>query len=242
MRILGFDLETLPNLSIPENCKPIFDESDIKLGNLKDPVKIAAKMEEERALFDQKLCKKMSTDPTLCQLCTFVGIIYDTDSGESIEEVAVQVTAEDDNDDYLAVTDGWKFIARAYQERIPLVSFNGIGFDLPVMFFRAMLQDVPVDGFMYNRLLMKYKNQFHYDLMQILAGWDRTRWNKLEYYLQLFGLGSKEGMSGADVYPAYMAGEFNKIKEYCRNDVLETCKLFARVAPWIYFQLEGGKD
>uniref|UniRef100_A0A6M3LDD6 Putative DNA polymerase n=1 Tax=viral metagenome TaxID=1070528 RepID=A0A6M3LDD6_9ZZZZ len=241
MRILGFDIETIPNQSIPESLKPQFNPDDIKTGNA-GPEKAMEKIEKERVIFEQKLSKTMSTDPTLCQLCTFVGIIYDTDSGKSIEEIIVQVTAEDENDDYLAVTDGWKFIARAYHERIPLVSFNGIGFDLPIMFFRAMLQDVPVDGFMYNRLMMKYKNQYHYDLMQILAGWDKQRWNKLEYYLQLFGLGSKEGMSGADVYPAYMAGEFDKIRDYCRNDVLETCKLFARVAPWIYFQLEGGKD
>jgi len=241
MKIMGFDLESLPNLSIPESLKPQFDPDGIKTGNAGHE-KAMEKIEKERAIFEQKLSKTMSTDPTLCQLCTFVGIIYDTDTGESVEEVTVQVTADEDDDDYLAVVDGWKFISKAYHERIPLVSFNGIGFDLPVMLFRAMLQDVPLDGFMYNRLVMKYKNQFHYDLMQILAGWDKQRWNKLEYYLQLFGIGSKEGMSGADVYPAYMAGEYSKILEYCRNDVLETCKLFTRVSPWFYFQLDGGKD
>lgn len=239
MRILTIDCETIPNMSIPESCRPTFDPDSIKLGNLKDPIKIEAKLAEEREAFEGKLCKTMSTDPALCQVCTFVGIEFDTDAMEPVSEVAMQLTAEDENDDLEIITNAWNQIHKAYQERIPLVTFNGIGFDLPVLLFRAICQDVPVDRVMYDRLTMKYKNQFHYDLMQALAGWDKQRWNKLEFYLNLFGIGTKGGMDGSQVYSAYMVGEYDKIKSYCRNDVMATSKLFARVAPWYYFELEG---
>ena len=85
---------------------------------------------------------------------------------------------------------------------------------------------------------MRYKNTFHYDLMQLFAGWDRNRWKSLDFYLNLFGVGSKGGMSGADVYPAYKSGEFDKIKTYCESDVLRTCELFSRVWHWFYVKIE----
>ena len=240
MRILTFDCETIPRMDIPESCRPQFDESEVKTGNA-GTEKAREKIEKERAIFEEKLVKIMSVDPALCQLCTFSGIIYETDEGgDIIEEKTIQLTAEDEHDDLEIIATAWAMIHKAYQERIPLVSFNGIGFDLPVLLFRAVVQDIPVDKVMYDRLTMKYRNQYHYDLMQVLSGWDRQRWNKLEFYLNLFGLGTKGGMSGDKVYPAYMAGDYETIKAYCRNDVLETCMLFARVAPWYYSELEGG--
>jgi len=239
MKIMAADIETIPNMSIPENCRPVFDPDEIKVGNMKDSVKIAAKIAEEQELFEEKLVKTMSVDPALCQVCTYVGILFDTDTGEPVSEVAQQLTAEDENDDLEIIANAWEQIHKAYQERTPLVTFNGIGFDLPVLLFRAIAQDIPVDRAMYDRLTMKYRNQYHYDLMQVLAGWDKNRWRKLEFYLNMFGLGTKGGMDGSQVYPAYMAGEYETIKTYCRGDVLGTCKLFARVAPWYYFELEG---
>ena len=240
MKVLTIDIETVPRFDLPEACVPKFDIGSVKYGNLKDPVKRKALEEKEEAKFNAKLNKKMSTDPTLAQMCTFVGMVHDTDTDDIIEETSLQVCG-DDHDDYELAADGWALLQKCYRARIPLVTFNGQGFDLQVMYFRAMAQDVPVDKHMYDRFMLRYKNPYHYDLMQILANWDRTKWKGLDFYLNLFGLGSKGGMSGADVYPAYMAGEYEKIKTYCRHDVTETYKLFARLVPWIGFTVEDMK-
>jgi len=242
MKFLAFDIETIPNQKIPTECIPQFNPDEVKLGNLKDPMKIRVRLAAEKDLFEKKLSKKMSVDPALAQVCTFVGMLCDTEKpyeDKIIKDCVLQLTDEDGHDDHALILGAWDFIARACNERIPLVSYNGISFDLPILFFRAICDDVPVDKFMYDRLTRKYRNMFHYDLMQILAGWDKSRWKKMEFYLNLFSIGSKGGMSGADVYPAYQAGEFDKIKEYCMNDVTSTCNLFERIRRWMVLTIEG---
>lgn len=236
MIIAPFDIETIPNQGIPDACKPGLDSPFIGFGNTKDPIK-------KQAILDEKLPKKMSTTPSLAQLCTFVGIKYDTDSGKVLDKVSIQVTDEYEADDLSAVTDGWEFIRKMYQERTQLVSFNGIGFDLPVMWHRAILQDVPVDRIMYERLTPRYGGPFHYDLLGILAGWtlDKMKGHDLDFFLQLFGIGGKGDMDGSKVWETWQAGEYEKIQKYCEDDVLNTCKLFQRVEPWIKTErLENG--
>lgn len=239
MKILTVDIETMPDQNLPESCTPVFDESEVKLGNTKDPIKVMTKITEEKAKFETGITKTMSLDPAMAQLCTFVGIVYDTETDRELEKVSVQVTKEFNGDDLEAVTEGWALISRMYGERTPLVTFNGISFDLQIMFYRAIRQDVTVQPEMFKRLTQKYSNFFHYDLMQILAGWDRQRWHKLDFYLKAFKMKDKEGMDGSQVYPAWNAGEYDKIQEYCESDVLSTAKLFTRIAPWIKIEREG---
>jgi predicted PolB exonuclease-like 3'-5' exonuclease len=241
MIIAGFDIETMPNIRISEECRPKFDPDDVKLGNLKDQVKIDAKLKDAEANFRENSVKKMSVTPSLAQLCTFVGMKYDTGTEEVLEKVSIQVTKDYDADDLDAATDGWEFIRKMYQERTPMVSFNGIGFDMPIMWHRAISQDIPVNRSMYDRLTPRYGNMFHYDLLGILAGWtlDKMKGHKLDFFLNLYGIGSKGGMDGSQVYGAWQEGKYNEIQQYCESDVLQTCKLFKRVESWIKIEKEG---
>lgn len=231
MKFATFDIETIPSKDLPKDLIPTFNPDDTKLGNLKDPAKILIKQDEARKEFDSKLTKKMSVDPALCQVCTFVGITYDDSSKKILNKVAVQLGL-DDNDEFSVVDAAWDFIRSTYLGNIPLVSYNGIGFDLQVLLMAAIRQDIPdVRAGMYGALTKKWTgNARHYDLMLMLAGWEKNRWKKLGFYLRLFGIGSKtEGMDGSQVYPAFQAGEFKKILDYCEDDVMSTCLLFARV-------------
>lgn len=208
------------------------------MGNIKDPLKQQAKIDAERGKFSEGLSKTMSLDPAMASVCAFVGIIYDTDAQGTIEKYA-RIGADDGHDDLCVVENAWQTIREAWNQKMPIVSFNGIQFDLPVLQFRAICQDVPVAPGMYDQLTRRYSNMFHFDLMQILSGWNRDRWHKLEYYLQLFGLGTKGGITGADVYPMYLEGRYDEILNYCQNDVLTLCKLFARVRHWVEVKYEG---
>lgn len=191
MKILCADIETIPNQSLPTECLPQFCEADVKLGNTKDPAKVEEKIAEERKKWSERINKTMSLNPAFAQLCTFVGIIYDTTSEEIIKEGAYQLRDDDKDDDLDIVSNAWDFIHSAYRERIPLVTFNGILFDLSILFFRAIAQDVPIDTLMYRRLIGRYSNPCHYDLMQILANWDKQRWHTFDFYARLFGVGGK---------------------------------------------------
>lgn len=241
MKLLTIDIETVPNQLLSDGCFPKFDPEAVSYGNTKDPGKRAAKLSAEREKFDKGLSKKMSLDPAMCQLVTLGAITYDTETKTVLNDVSVQLREDDEHDDLDAVSGAWEAIHAAYRERTPIVTFNGLSFDLPVLFFRGLSLDIPIDKAMYSRLLGRYDNKFHYDLMLLLANFDRQRWHTADFYFRLFNLGGKSGFDGSDVYPAYQAGEYDKIADYNHDEVLTMCKLFARLEPWIQVNIEGAE-
>jgi len=224
MEIATFDIETVP-ADLPEDLIPKFDPSTVKLGNIKDEDKIKQKLAIARAMFTADLTKRMSLHPDLCQVVCFVGYRYDTITRHRVSFTAVSGGAK-------SVRKGWEFIHAAYTQYVPLASYNGIGFDLPVLLHRAMLLNIPVPPGMYADITKRYSVRYHYDLMQVLSGWDRTRWESLDFYLRRFGIGVKEG-NGKGVYKLWKEGKFEQIEEYCKKDVELTCGLFSRVEPWV---------
>ena len=213
------DIETIPSQSLPDSVKPEFDPDTVKIGNIKDVLKIDEKINAAEQEFNNALDKKMSLDPDLCEVVCF-GV--KSSDNEWIYG----------HDQPCLVSDAWDVIKKAYLDHIPLVSFNGIAFDLPVLWHQAMCLTIPVDAQMYSDLTKKYDNPYHYDLMQILGGWDRTKWKSLDFYLKLFGIGEKSG-DGSEIYGWWKVREYEKIKEHCENDVKMTGQLFERLMPWI---------
>ncbi len=227
MLIAAFDIETIPNQNLPEGVTPAFDPLTVKHGQTKDPAKRETKEAAERAKFNHGLIKKMSLHPDLCEVVCFCGVRYDTISGvpSSIWTIA---SGEPET-----IETAWKFISDAYHAFLPIVSFRGIGFDLPVLLHRAMdLKYSAVSGRVYQDITKRYSIRHHYDLMEILAGWERQKWESLDFYLRRFGIGKKTG-DGGDVYKMWKAGRTKQIEAYCSNDVLMTAKLFARLEGWI---------
>jgi 3'-5' exonuclease len=118
-----------------------------------------------------------------------------------------------------------------------LVSWNGSGFDLPVLQYRAMVHgivgrkywDQGEDDreFKFNNYLSRFHSR-HVDLMDALAAYQNRAWAPLDEMAQLCGLPGKLGMSGAHVYEAYKRGEIGAIRNYCETDVANTFLLFQR--------------
>lgn len=230
LKYLCLDVETVPNQALPAECVPKFDESQVKTGNLKDPLKIREKIEEERARFDAEINKAMSTDPDLCQVVCVVA--YES---ANLEQHVWYASSLDEETALLI--DVWDRIRACYNDGVPLVTFNGMSFDVPVLLRRAMIEDIVVAPGMARQLLARQENNHHhYDLMQLLAcrGPFGTRYRGLDYYLQRFGIGAKlTGWDGSRVYPAWIEGRHAEIIEYCGQDVRQTAKLYERVAPWL---------
>jgi predicted PolB exonuclease-like 3'-5' exonuclease len=118
-----------------------------------------------------------------------------------------------------------------------LVSWNGGGFDLPVLHYRALKAGVQAprywelgeeDGtFRYNN----YLNRFHWrhiDLMDVLSGFQSRARAGLAEVAALLGFPGKLGFSGAQVWPAYLAGELEAIRRDCETDVLNTYLIYLR--------------
>jgi predicted PolB exonuclease-like 3'-5' exonuclease len=116
-----------------------------------------------------------------------------------------------------------------------LVSWNGGGFDLPVMHYRCLRHGVRAarywehgeeDGaFRYNNYLSRFHWR-HLDLMDVLSGFQLRGRAALADIAALLGLPGKMGFSGAQVWSAWRAGEIDAIRRYCETDVLNTYLIY----------------
>ncbi len=116
-----------------------------------------------------------------------------------------------------------------------LVSWNGSGFDLPVMHYRCMLHGVRAmrywehgeqdSAFRYNNYLSRFHWR-HLDLMDVLSGFQGRGRAGLSDMAALLGLPGKMGFSGAEVWDAWRAGNIDGIRRYCETDVLNTYLIF----------------
>jgi len=118
-----------------------------------------------------------------------------------------------------------------------LVSWNGSGFDLPVIHYRALLHGVPAPRywetgdedreFRWNNYLNRFHER-HTDLMDVLAGYQGRAVAPLDEIASLLGFPGKMGMSGAKVWDAYLGGDLAGIRNYCETDVLNTYLVYLR--------------
>ena len=118
-----------------------------------------------------------------------------------------------------------------------LVSWNGSGFDLPVLHYRALLHGVTAPRywdvgeldreFRWNNYLGRFHWR-HIDLMEVLAGYQARAAAPLDQIATLLGLPGKMGMSGGQVWERYLAGDLEGIRAYCETDVLNTYLVYLR--------------
>ncbi|HUF21371.1 MAG TPA: 3'-5' exonuclease [Burkholderiales bacterium] len=124
-----------------------------------------------------------------------------------------------------------------------IVSWNGSGFDLPVLHYRALVHGVRAArywdmgeddrDFKWNNYISRYHSR-HLDLMDLLALYQGRAVAPLSDVAQLLGFPGKLGMDGSKVWEAFQAGNVGGIRAYCETDVVNTYLVFLR------FQLMRG--
>lgn len=127
-----------------------------------------------------------------------------------------------------------------------LVSWNGGGFDLPVLNYRGLAHGVTASryweqgeedrDFRYNNYVNRYHTR-HLDLMDVLAMYQPRNNAPLDDVARLAGFPGKIGMEGAAVWDAYRAGQIREIRAYCEADCANTYLLYLR-----YQLLRGAWD
>jgi len=118
-----------------------------------------------------------------------------------------------------------------------LVSWNGGGFDLPVLHYRALKHGIQAPrywetgdsdrDFRYNNYLSRFHWR-HIDLMDVLAGFQMRGRASLEQMAVMLGFPGKLGMSGDKVWQCWLDGGIDDIRNYCETDVLNTYLVFLR--------------
>ncbi len=124
-----------------------------------------------------------------------------------------------------------------------IVSWNGGGFDLPVLHYRGMVHGVRAARywdqgeddreFKWNNYLSRYHAR-HLDLMDLLANYQPRGAAPLDEISRLLGFPGKRGLEGSQVWPAWKAGGIAQIRNYCESDVANTYLVYLR------FQLMRG--
>jgi 3'-5' exonuclease len=120
-------------------------------------------------------------------------------------------------------------VARHYDS---IVTFNGRGFDVPFIYLRSALQNVPISR--KNWLGYRYQTEPHCDLAEQLTFYGvsgregAARRFNLDFYCKAFGIESPKahGVTGMDVNNLLAEGRYREIAEYCLRDVKATVELY----------------
>jgi 3'-5' exonuclease len=118
-----------------------------------------------------------------------------------------------------------------------LVSWNGGGFDLPVLQHRALIHGVAAGRywdwgdedkeFKFNNYLARFHTR-HLDLMDVLAMYQFRANAPLDAMARMCGFPGKIGMDGSEVAAAVARGELREVRNYCETDVVNTMLLYQR--------------
>lgn len=124
-----------------------------------------------------------------------------------------------------------------------IISWNGSGFDLPVLHYRGLIHGVNASRywelgdddkeFKWNNYISRYHMR-HLDLMEVMAMYNARANAPLDNLAKLCGFPGKLGMDGSKVWDAFKAGKVKEIRDYCETDVANTHLVYLR------FQLMRG--
>jgi len=112
--------------------------------------------------------------------------------------------------------------------RPTLVTFNGRGFDLPLLELAAFRYGLQIPGWFqggkaYEQPRNRFNTKAHIDLCELLTNFGCTRFTGgLNLAANILGKPGKMDVQGDMVQDMYDAGRLAEINDYCRCDVLDT--------------------
>ena len=123
-------------------------------------------------------------------------------------------------------------------EKLPqLISWNGSGFDIPVLIYRAMQYDLAAPWLfeegerIKNMRFNNYVNRFqtrHLDLMDRFSQYGASRREGMDVVASLYGLPGKTDVDGSMVGALVAADDWQTLSVYCESDVMNTWLIYLR--------------
>jgi predicted PolB exonuclease-like 3'-5' exonuclease len=214
--ILVFDIETVPDVAGARRLRPAW--------SVLPDAELAQRLFEERR-------EKTGSDflPLHLHRVVAISCAFRDDSGFRVRSIG---TPDDDEGRLIQA-----FFATVDRYTPQLVSWNGGGFDLPVLHYRGLIHGVHAArywdlgeddrDFRYNNYISRYHTR-HIDLMDLLAMYQPRASAPLDDLAKLCGFAGKLGMDGSRVWDAFQAGGIEQIRNYCETDVVNTYLLYMR--------------
>jgi len=147
-------------------------------------------------------------------------VYFNGESGKEFEENDIKYWTGSEKE---ILEKFWQAISRADR----FVTFNGRGFDCPVLMLRSAIHRVKPTK---NLMPYRYSVEAHIDLLEQLTFYNSVRKFNLDFFCKSFGIESPkaQGVTGHDVGALFKAGENEKIARYCAGDLAATRKLYLR--------------
>lgn len=220
MNVLVFDIETIPDI---EGGQRIFDLEGL---DDKSTAKAMAHLQQQKTGSDFL--------PLYLQKIVAISIVYRGMGDDLGNMVTVRSLGNLESSE----ADLLKLFYQEIEERTPtLVSWNGSGFDLPVIHYRTLKNNISAPGywekgsknpaFKNDNYLSRYHER-HTDLKDVLASYNHSAGAPLDHISTLLGFPGKNGMDGSKVWDAYQAGNLKGIRDYCETDVLNTYLVYLK--------------
>ena len=221
--VLAFDIETIPDvagLRLLRGADPALSDAEVYAAEIAD--RAARNKSDFMPLYLQRVLviSCVFRGNRGLQVRSFVDLERD---GRSEEAAVIQ-----------------QFFDRVDDHRPQLVSWNGGGFDLPVLQQRGLRHGVVAGRYWdmghdqdsdrdhrYNNYISRYHLR-HVDLMDLLAMYQSRANAPLDAMAKLCGFPGKLGMDGSQVYGAYLDGRRDEIRRYCETDAMNTYLLWCR--------------
>lgn len=230
--VLVFDIETIPDA-----------QGLRRLGDYPDSM---ADSEVVTAATKERLDRGSSDFfPLHLQKVAAISCVIRRSTKDGTPQFKVGSLGDIDSDEKKIVQDFFDLIERYTPQ---LVSWNGGGFDLPVLNYRALIHGVTASRYWemgesgeYDSREFKWNNYIgryhlrHLDLMDVLARFQGKANAPLDAIAKLCGFPGKMGMDGSQVWPAYQDGKLADIRNYCETDVLNTYLVYCK-----YQLMRGG--
>lgn len=125
---------------------------------------------------------------------------------------------------------GLRLLSDTLKSSDRLVTWNGRGFDMPLLSLRALATGV--DWSWWEQRRHRYPNYktplWHYDLMDQLSDYGAARGLSLDRVSRICGLAGKVDLHGGEVGAALRRGERARVRDYCARDVFLTFVLYLR--------------
>ncbi len=220
-----FDLETVPDLAIARRL--------LRLDSTAPDETVRAALAEKYARPNQKPGEVFLKAPFHRVVC--IGAVFaerDHDGPFIVRSLGARHVGE--KEEARLIADFLTGLPQEHAGKGPvLVSFNGGGFDLPVLRYRALALRIPMPG-VFRGSGRDYWYRFgwdHIDLCDMLSGFGASARPSLNQMAALLDCPAKpDGLDGSKVEALAAAGRLDEIASYCLGDVITTFHLLLRFA------------
>ncbi|AFI06037.1 3'-5' exonuclease [Helicobacter cetorum] len=217
-----FDIETTPNVSLCKEHFHLEEESDLRVCELSFEKQKEKSGSEFLPLYLHKIIS--------------ISAVIGDDYGKFIKVGNFGQNKESFTSEKELLEDFFNYF-NAKKPR--LVSFNGRGFDIPLLTLKALKYNLTLDAF-YNQenkwenYRSRYSEQFHLDLMDSLSHYGSVRGLNLNGICAMTNIPGKFDVSGDLVHAIYYDTTLSEVEKkttienYCQSDVLNTYWLFLK--------------